>query len=353
MDTRLLKQDIVTQTVRKWLHLGRYIPGDKLPTSEELANYFKINKRTVANGLAPLVKEGLLERKTYRGTIVRAISHVETSGNEVALLAVGQSKAYGNLAKALNQQLTPHGMYPVLIDEKLVNKEEEIRSFLMRLTERKTCAGFLIEGSTNIPYEILRQYPMRFPRQVYMFRYHYTQDISGAGYVLIDTEDIGRQAVEYYAEKNVHNLFIPALYEPGYRGPHSSMQEQILRGILKHAPAHGIKVNEEAFWRLHRCTNTFEHVTRELFQSSNPPDAIFGWGDTHLLEDTLPFLDTLSTEWRHKLSILSVFNTIDRQKAGFPSFDFRGLEVLEIATDMILGKQKREKVILPAKLVAP
>ena len=351
MNTKLLKQDIVTQTVRKWLQLGRYVPGDQLPTSEELANYFQINKRTVANGLAPLVKEGLLERKTYHGTIVRAISHVETTGNEVALLTVGQSQAYGNLANALNQQLTPHGMYPVLIDEKLVNKIEDIRSFLMRLTERKTCAGFLIEGSTNVPYELLRQYPMRFPRQVYMFRYHCTQDIPGAGYVLIDTEDIGRQAVEYYAERNVRNLFIPALYERDYSGPHSSMQEQILRGILKHAPAHGIKVNEEAFWRLHRCTNTFEHVTRELFLSKNPPDAIFGWGDAHLLEGTLPFLDTLSAEWRHKLSILSIFNMMDRQKAGFPSFDFRGLDVLEIATDMILGKQRREKVILPAKLV--
>lgn len=86
MNTKLLKQDIVTQTVRKWLQLGRYVPGDQLPTSEELANYFQINKRTVANGLAPLVKEGLLERKTYHGTIVRAISHVETTGNEVHCL---------------------------------------------------------------------------------------------------------------------------------------------------------------------------------------------------------------------------------------------------------------------------
>lgn len=353
MKTKLLKQDIVAQAVRQWLQTGRYVPGDQLPTSEALAAYFNVNKRTIANGLAPLVKEGLLERRTYHGTVVCSREHTEDSiGNEVAMLTVGKSNAYGNLANALNQQLMPHGMYPVLIDEKLVNSIEDIRSFLMRLTERKTCAGFLIEGSTNIPYDLLRQYPARFPRQVYMFRYHCMEDISGAGYVLIDMEDIGRQAVEYYAERNVRNLYFPALYEHNYSGPHSSMQEQIFRGIMKYAPRNGIKVAEEAFWRLHRCKNTFEPVTRELFLSSDPPDAVFGWGDMHIVEGTMPFLDKIYPDWQDKVTFLGMFNTMDRQKAGFPSFDFRGLEVLEIATDMILGKQKREKLILPANLVS-
>jgi len=350
LNMKTLKQEIVTKTVREWIQSGKYAPGDKLPTSEELAELFSINKRTVASGLAPLVKERLLERKTYRGTVVRNQDRSASSGNEVALLTVGQSRAYGDLAKEVNQLLKPYGMYPVIINEAFINNTEEIHSFLMRLTERKCCAGLLIEGSTNVPYDLLRKYPARFPRQVYIFRYHAAEEIPGAGYVLIDMEDIARQTVEYFAERNAKRIFFPAHFEKNYTGIHSSMQEQVMRGILKYAPEHGISIDWEVFWALHRGTLSKEDAFRALFTGKNPPDAVFGWGDEYTLKTIFPLLDKYAPDWRGRIRLISVFNTCNSTEAGFPSFDFRSAEVAKMATEMLIGKRKREKIILPAKL---
>jgi GntR family transcriptional regulator of arabinose operon len=66
-----LKHDLVAEKVREWLLSGRYKQGQKLPTDEELASHFLVNKRTVAQGLNKLAAEDLLQRAPKLGTIVK------------------------------------------------------------------------------------------------------------------------------------------------------------------------------------------------------------------------------------------------------------------------------------------
>lgn len=353
MSSRQLKRNAVTETVREWLQNGKYSEGEQLPTSDELAKFFGINKRTVASGLAPLVKEHLLERTPYNGTVVSPQGSALPAGNEVALITVGQSRAYGNLSREVNQLLQPHGLYPVVIDETLVDDRPGIESFLMRLTEKKRCAGFLIEGSTSVPYDLLRKYPVRFARQVFLFRFHCAEEIPGAGYVLIDMADIGRKAAEYFAGCGAKRIFFAANAERNYAGIATSMQEQVMRSLKPHAESLGLSFDEENFWSLHRGKISLETLMKKEFSSPCPPDAVFGWDDGHVVRDVMPLLDRFTPGWRKKIPVLGMFNSIDRATGGFPSFDFRGIEVMRIATGMILGERPREKVVLESNLVLP
>ena len=98
-----LKHDQVTETVREWLASGKYHCGDKLPADTILASMLKVNPRTLANGLAPLVRDGLLERAPRRGTIVKNTNALPLS-NAVALIRskrnVGAA-VIGNIEKEL------------------------------------------------------------------------------------------------------------------------------------------------------------------------------------------------------------------------------------------------------------
>ncbi len=66
-----LKRDKIIRTLRQWLASGRYKPGDKFPSDQDLAQRFKVTHVTVRGALKPLVQEGLLDRRIGWGTVVR------------------------------------------------------------------------------------------------------------------------------------------------------------------------------------------------------------------------------------------------------------------------------------------
>ena len=59
----------VANQFRNDILAGLYPPGSRLPTDEDIARDFGINKRTVAAGLARLVAEGLITRAPGRGSV--------------------------------------------------------------------------------------------------------------------------------------------------------------------------------------------------------------------------------------------------------------------------------------------
>lgn len=66
-----LKRDKIIRTLRQWLASGRYKPGDRFPSDQELAQRFKVTHVTVRGAIKPLVQEGLLDRRIGWGTVVR------------------------------------------------------------------------------------------------------------------------------------------------------------------------------------------------------------------------------------------------------------------------------------------
>lgn len=60
----------IRRTIRHWILDKHYWAGEKIPTENELAKVFEVNRMTIRQALSSLVAEGLLNRKRGAGTFV-------------------------------------------------------------------------------------------------------------------------------------------------------------------------------------------------------------------------------------------------------------------------------------------
>ncbi len=61
----------IAETIARWFESGKYRPGDRFPSDQELAREFEVNHVTVRTAVKRFVTAGLLERRVGAGTIVR------------------------------------------------------------------------------------------------------------------------------------------------------------------------------------------------------------------------------------------------------------------------------------------
>lgn len=64
-------RETIYASLLKALCEGRYQPGDRLPTEQELAATFKTNRMTARQAMTALEAEGLIDRRKREGTFVR------------------------------------------------------------------------------------------------------------------------------------------------------------------------------------------------------------------------------------------------------------------------------------------
>ncbi len=60
----------IKQTLKGWIVNGEYSPGEKIPSENELAEKFGVNRLTARQATAQLVQEGFLHSKRGEGTFV-------------------------------------------------------------------------------------------------------------------------------------------------------------------------------------------------------------------------------------------------------------------------------------------
>ena len=62
--------DLVSETIRKQIKLGKYQPGMKLPKEIELADRMGVSRKTLRTALEELEAAGLIIRRKHAGTII-------------------------------------------------------------------------------------------------------------------------------------------------------------------------------------------------------------------------------------------------------------------------------------------
>lgn len=60
----------IKDRIKEWIVNKEFLPGEKIPTENELARMFNVTRVTVRQGISPLVQEGLLKIKRGEGTFV-------------------------------------------------------------------------------------------------------------------------------------------------------------------------------------------------------------------------------------------------------------------------------------------
>ena len=348
MEAGQLKQDVIMETVRQWILSGKYKPGEKLPTDIELASHFSVNRRTVAVGLNRLAEESLLDRAPKRGTVVKRQDSILRT-NAVALITASKGELYTRFLTKINEHLLEHELYPVLMDEKLINNYDAVIKFMRQMVKKTYPYGSLILGD-HIPYEELKKAPFCFFKTVFLWRYHYYEELPNAKYVLLDYENLGKQIVEYFAERNVRRILFPAIPEIIYKGAWSSLQVTVLEHILKYAEKEGIEVDDSLFWRMHSGAPANVVIPMAL-EGSKAKTGFFAWSDSDFCRNVYPVLETLGKDPMNDFSILGNFNTSFSEKYGFDSFDHQVEEIAEIGVKVLTDEIREDKILVPPKLV--
>ncbi len=344
-----LKYDAVLETVRGWLESGRYGKNDRLPTDSELAQDFCVDRRTVAAGMRVLVREGLIARSPRRGTTVIAdVSKPKSSA--VALITNTQGDLFGDLFRGISAELLANSLYPVAIDNSMTCSTETMAGFIDRLSEREQPFGFLVQGYSRIPFLRIEQDRRLFANTVFMIRFHHAREIPGCGYVLSDTAHAGRLVVEHFARQGCRKVAFPAIKEPEYTGPYSSMQVQIMLSLKQHCLELGLEFNDAVFWRMHAGAEP-EAVLRELFHSPESPDALFGYSDSFIAHKLHPLLRRISPNLPDEIPCVGMFNTPWSDACGFPSLDIRSDVIGSNAIAMLLGRQEKDTVYIQPELI--
>jgi len=60
----------IKEQIRSWIINKQMLPGEKIPSENELAKHFKVARLTIRDAVYQLVKEGLIIRKRGQGTFV-------------------------------------------------------------------------------------------------------------------------------------------------------------------------------------------------------------------------------------------------------------------------------------------
>jgi len=67
----LKKYQIIREDLKQKIQQGRYVEGDLLPSENELCSTYSITRTTARKALDELLKEGFIERKHGKGSVVR------------------------------------------------------------------------------------------------------------------------------------------------------------------------------------------------------------------------------------------------------------------------------------------
>lgn len=197
----------VADQFRNNILTGLYLPGDRLPTDEDIARDFGINKRTVAAGLARLVAEGLITRAPGRGSVVVREKIVTKHTNVVDCIAMSSGDIFANMEKEITLESLKRGFHPVWIPPSLLRSrpiDENHRQYLQYI---ENCIdampyGMIVYGERFIPYEMLERNLAKIGKLVFICCYVHTRDIP-AKYVLIDYDAMAKKTVSLF-RKNGH-----------------------------------------------------------------------------------------------------------------------------------------------------
>ena len=349
MVTTSLKYDFIAEEVRQWLLSGKFKEGAKLPTDEELASHFRVNKRTVAQGLNKLVAEDLLQRAPKLGTIVKR-SVIRPVTNSVGFLTIRTGELYADTAAYCDELLLEHGLFPVLLDNFIVRNKEKIASFLERMTYKNQPYGFLTMGDTFFPYDLLLKDPARYANFIFMFRYHGKEEIPWCRYVLTDYHAMGKMIVEHFASAGVKRILFPAIEELEHRGVWSSLQEQLSIHIRKYAAENGMMFDDELFTATLKGT-PYADILPERLRDRTLPTGIFCWSDFNLAHKVADVARANGIDLFKDFALLGNFNTKWAEACNLDSFDIQTHLTVKTAVNMLTGADTRTKVMIPPILI--
>jgi DNA-binding LacI/PurR family transcriptional regulator len=155
---------VITRALRDRILGGDLPPGTKLPNVTQLAAQFETSTFTVQTALAPLVRDGLLERKRRVGTIVKHNAAVLTCAGIYCgrgLMGDHRFDFYRELLKQIQDQLAGCNVRTELfMDMRPTDEHTRPLPALVRAVERNEVQGLIVALGDFRCEPWLRQLPV-------------------------------------------------------------------------------------------------------------------------------------------------------------------------------------------------
>lgn len=223
------KHIMIADMLRADIVQGRIAQGLQLPPDSKLAETYKVNNRTIANGMSILVSEGLVTRSPRRGTVVINSVPQQRVSNAVGVFTYDT----GEVARELSHALLHRGLYPVWVNQLLYgdvvmspSNSDSLKCLMSKMLDDNPY-GFIMEGDRFMPFDFLQRNLPRLKRLA-IVRFNLAKHkIPGAKYSLIDSLGIGRQIAKYLIDHGHRKLTFFAHYDP-LNGPEYPLTTQRL-----------------------------------------------------------------------------------------------------------------------------
>lgn len=166
MDKKLKYFDLM-EDLRKQILDGAILPGDKLPSENELSVQYSVSRQTVRKALQILQNEGYIYAEHGRGTFCsEMMRHTKTSKNIAVVTTYLSDYIFPRVIQGIDQVLTEHG-YSILL--KNTKNSRSLEAKCLEELLQKDIDGLIIEPSksqifckhTNL-YQMLDKYEIPY-----------------------------------------------------------------------------------------------------------------------------------------------------------------------------------------------
>jgi LacI family transcriptional regulator len=143
--------------LRDAIRRGDFAPNQAIPSERQLCETYGVSRTTVRRALRILEEQGIAQRVPGSGTYVRSVPGMHPERKLLGLIVPTLTNPYyGELADAIEQEVTASGRYDVLLGRSNYTSQDE-GNYLIRLAENRAVMGVLIvPNPENPPLEAYR-----------------------------------------------------------------------------------------------------------------------------------------------------------------------------------------------------
>ena len=327
---------------------GRYPPGSRLPTDEEIARASGINKRTVAAGMAQLVAEGLITRAPRRGSVVVREKIVRKHTDVIGCISWSTGDIFRNMESEITVQSMKRGFHPVWVPPSLIGARirSDMHKLFLRFVEDTINGmpyGMIVYGERFIPYDMLERNLAKIGKLVFICNYSNDKELP-AKYVLIDYESAAAKAIALF-KKNGHRkiTFITSRFTKVWNIRNNPPQYYYHLALKKACMEAGLEYDEtipQMVWD----SGFSEEASRQIFKKGITAAALAS--DSHIRT-----LDSFGIRIPEDLSVIGFSDTAGPE-SGLTTLNIHEREIASTAAEMLFEDQSEfRKVYIKPELI--
>lgn len=233
---------VIAEKIREKIFRGDFAPGEKLPSTIEIATLWNTSKSTAHTALNRLVKEGLLERHHGSCTYVReqrlALDRIGIYYDSPHVWSDEERGFFRSLQGILEEKLKKAGIgISVFIDRRPEAKQKSVLAEIRQAIFTREIQGLVVPLSNSVNLPALRKLPL--PMSVL------TSALGLPNKVSFDDKKYFSEVLSRLADKGCRSVgFISSVeFDPDF--PEQSQHAFHAEDFIHEAGEHGIRTRNE------------------------------------------------------------------------------------------------------------